>query len=94
MQLDDRREGDWLRIKFWDHCIEETRAKYKKKPILCEVAGYLVEATPHHIIISFWRCHHPDKETQKQNTEELVIVRNTITEWGFANVDRWYSPGR
>ena len=92
MELDKRRVNDWIRIKFWDHCIEEGRPKHKKQAILCEVAGFVVQCTNAHVIISPWRCHHPDKKTVLANTEEYIIVRSAITEWGFTNTERWYAP--
>lgn len=92
MELDKRRIGEWIRVKFWDHCIEEARPKYKKSPILCEVAGILRFVSTQHIIVSSWHCNHPDKDAKDANVEEYVIVRSTITQWGLANVERWNAP--
>lgn len=90
MDLDKRRVGSWIRVRFWDHCIESARPKHKSKPILCEVSGLLKHAGGQHIVVTSWHCNHPDEDTADANVEEYVIVRSTITEWGFANVEKWY----
>jgi len=75
-------------ITFWDHCITNDR-KRKKKPILCEVSGRILDVTGLKITIATWNIVGEDKPTQLKNAERFEVVRSCIIKYGWAEVLKW-----
>lgn len=80
--------GRWIRIKFWDHCIT-TDHKRKKKPILCEASGYIMDVTNLKITVATWWLHDETRPTQLKNAERFEVVRACIVKYGWAEVLKW-----
>ena len=61
-----------LRVKFWDHAFQGN------EPILCEVAGWLIEETNKYLVLSCWITHTDDREVFNNNLEKIIILKSCI----------------
>jgi len=81
--------GRWIRIRFWDHCMSKHTHKPKKKPILCEAAGMIMDVNHMKITVATWWLHDEEKPVQLQNAERFEVVRSCIVKYGWAEVLKW-----
>ena len=66
------KSGDFYIIKFLDHAIGI------EHPIVCEAAGWLIDAPKTYLHLTMWNVLDDDKDVVKENREDLIIIRSTI----------------
>lgn len=86
--LEKRDVGEWVRIRFYDHCLTTERSR-KKTPIFCEVSGMIRAVTPSKIVLAHWWVHGEGKATQRENAEYVELSRASIIEYGWCPVLKW-----